>query len=92
MIVQHDLVVHLIYMITRKDQYIIRMKILHIFQILIDCIRCAGVPFRLSDLLIWRKNRNSSLITIKVPRDPDPDVGIKPEGLILRQNTDGIDA
>ena len=52
--VQHHLVVHLIDVVSGQNQNIFRIVILHICQILINGIRRAGIPFRVSDFLIGR--------------------------------------
>ena len=79
--VQHDFIVHFVNMISGKDQHILRIVALHILQILIDRIRCTGIPFAVGTLFIWRKYGNSSDITIQIPGNTDSDMGIQSEGL-----------
>ena len=81
--IKHYLVIHLINMISRQDQ--------HIIQILIDRIRRSGVPFAVGAFLVRRKNRNTSHIPVQIPRDPDSDMRIQTQWLILCQNAYGID-
>ena len=53
--IQHDLIIHLINVISGKDQHIFRMKGLHILQILVNCIGSAGIPLAVHVFLIGRK-------------------------------------
>ena len=89
--IKHYLVIHLINMISRQDQHIIRIILFHIIQILIDRIRRSGVPFAVGAFLVRRKNRNTSHIPVQIPRDPDSDMRIQTQWLILCQNAYGID-
>ena len=63
-IFQHYLIIHLVNMVTRKDQYIIRVIGLHKLQVLKDRIGGAGVPVTAHALFVRRKNRDSSHITV----------------------------
>ena len=52
-----------------------------------DGVRCTCVPLCLAHLLIRRQNGYASDISVQIPRNTDPDVGIQPQGLILCQHT-----
>ena len=89
--IQHNLIIHLIDMISGKDQHIIRMILFHIIDILEDCVRCARIPFTVRTLLIRRKNGNSTLVPVQIPRNADPDMRIQTQRLILCQDSYRID-
>ena len=44
MVIQHHFIIHLINMVTTKDQYILRIVLLNIFHILINSIGCSCIP------------------------------------------------
>ena len=50
--IQHHLIIHLINMIPRKDQHIIRVKAVNVIHILINGIRGSGIPFAVGTFLI----------------------------------------
>ena len=91
-IVQHNFVIHFINMISRKNQYIIRIVLLHIIQILKNCIGRPGIPFAVGTLFIWRKYGHTALVSVQIPRNTNADMGVQPQRLILCQNTDCIDS
>ena len=45
------------------------MERFHVFQILINGIRCTCIPLTACTLLIWRKNRNTTDASIQIPWD-----------------------
>ena len=83
--IQHHFIIHLINMISGKDQHILWIIALHILQVLIDRIRSTGIPFTVGTLLIGRQHGHSSDITIQIPGNTDSDMGIQSEGLVLCQ-------
>ena len=83
--VQHDFIIHLINMISGKDQNIFGIVALHIFQVLIDRICSTCIPFTVATLLIGRQYGHTSDIAIQIPGNTDPDMGIQSERLILCQ-------
>ena len=91
-IIQHDFVIHFINMISRENQYIIRIVLLHIIQILKNCIGRPGIPFAVGTLFIWRKYGHTALVSVQIPRNTNADMGVQPQRLILCQNTDCIDS
>ena len=42
--IEHHLIIHLIDVVSRKNQHIVRIKAVHVFQILIDRICSTGIP------------------------------------------------
>ena len=90
--VQHDFIIHLINMVTGKNQYIFRIVVFHILKILVNRICRTGVPFAVRTLLIRRQYRHTSVIAIQIPRDADPDMCIQPQRLILCQDSDCINS
>ena len=91
-IIQHDFVIHFINMISRENQYIIRIVLLHIIQILKNRIGRSGIPFAVGTLFIRRKYGHTALVSVQIPRNTNADMGIQPQWLILCQNTDCIDS
>ena len=89
-VIQHHLVVHLVDMVAGQDQYIVRIKALHVFDILIDGIGCAGVPVSVYIPLKGREHRHSSHVPVQIPGYAYANMGVESERLILRQHTDGI--
>ena len=92
MVIQHHFIIHLIDVIAGQDQYILRMKRLHIVQILVDRIRSTRIPLAVIAFLVRRKNRDSSEITVQIPRNTNPDMRIQPQRLVLGQYPDSIDS
>ena len=91
MIIQHHFIIHFINMISGKDQNIFRIITFHIAQILINGIRCTCIPLTACTLLIWRKYRNTALISIQIPRNTNSDMRIQTQRLILCQYTNCVD-
>ena len=79
-------------MVTGKNQDIFRMVGFHKFHILIDRVRRAGVPLAVRTLLIRRQDRYAAVSAVQIPRNTDSDMGIQPQGTILCQDTDRINA
>ena len=90
--IQHHFVIHLIDMVTGKDQYIIRVILLHISQILIDRIGSSCIPFAACALLIWRKDCDTAFIAVQIPRNTDTDMCIQAERLVLCQHTHRVNS
>ncbi|OQA26944.1 MAG: hypothetical protein BWY61_00427 [Firmicutes bacterium ADurb.Bin354] len=90
--VKHDFVVHLIDMVSRKYQYILGIKALHIIKILIYGICRTRIPFTVYALLVRRKYSHTTDITVKIPGDTYADMRVQPEWLILCKNAHGIDS
>ena len=85
--IEHHFIIHLIDMISRQNQHIVRVKTLHVVNILIDRIGCACIPFAVLALLIRRKDGNAADIPVQIPRNTDSDMRIQAKGLILRQHS-----
>ena len=81
--IQHYLIIHLVDMVARKNQYILWMKALHICDILINRICSSRIPFAVHTFLIGGKYRNASYISVKVPRNAYSDMGIQAKRLVL---------
>ena len=88
--IKHHLIIHFVNMVAAQNQHIVRVIIFHISQILIYSIRCTCIPLTAGTLLIWRQNRNSTYITIQIPRNTNANVCIQAQRLILCQHADGI--
>ena len=74
--IKHHFIVHLINMIPGKNQHIVRIKGLHVVDILIYRIRCTSIPFTVCTLLIGRKNCNAAYVPVQIPRYADTDMRI----------------
>ena len=78
MVIQHHLIVHLVNMVSRQDQDIIRIVGFHIIHILVNCIGCSRVPFAVCAFLVWRQDGHPSNIAVQIPRNTNPYMCIKP--------------
>ena len=81
--IKHHLIVHLVNMVSRQYQHIVRVVTVYIPHILVDCIGCTCVPLAVAALLIRRQYCHSSVIPVEVPRNTYSDVAVKSEWLIL---------
>lgn len=79
-------------MIAGQNQDVIGIVLLHKLKILIDGVGRAGVPVCVLALLIRRKNRNTTDISIQIPWDTDADMLVQSQWTILGKNTYSIDA
>ena len=79
-------------MISGKDQHIIRIVVLHVFQILEYGICSSSVPFTVVASLIWWKDCYTTNISVQVPRYTNSNMCIQFKRLILCQYTYCIDA
>ena len=88
--IQHRFVIHLIDVVSGKDQHVLRIIAVHVLNILKDSVRRAGVPLRTLNFFVRRKYGHTAYVSVQIPGDTDPDVGIQPQGLILRKYTNRI--
>ena len=88
--IQHYFIIHFIDVISGKDQHIIRIICINVIQILVNRIRCSGIPFAVCTLFIWREYGYAAHIAIQIPRHSNSDMGVQTQRLILRQNSDRI--
>ena len=88
--IQHHLIIHLVNVISGKDQNIVRIVLLHIIHILKDCIGCTCVPLAATAPLVRRKDCHTAFITIQIPGNTNPDMCIKTQRLILGQHANCI--
>ena len=88
---QHLAVIHLIDMVAREDQHVIRIVHLDEVQVLIDGVRGAFVPCRLRLLLIRRQDVYAAEVPVKIPRLAVAYVLVEHKRLILRQNAYRVD-
>lgn len=77
-------------MVARKNQNIVRIIRIDIRYVLVNCIRCTGIPVRALLRLIRLENGDTATVTVEIPWNTDADVCIKTKRLILGQYTDGI--
>ena len=88
--VQHHLIIHLINMISGKNQNVVRIVLLHIVHILENGICSSCIPLTVRTLFVWRQYRHSSFIFIQIPRDSNSNMCVQTQWLILCQYTDRI--
>ena len=79
-------------MVTRENENVIGIVQIYKVKILINSISRSAIPIALSLSLIGRKDLYTAYCAVKVPWETVSDVIVKFEGLILRKNTDGINA
>ena len=82
-IFKHYLIIHLVDMVSGKNQYIFRVIILHIFKVLIDRICRTRIPVASLTFLVRRKNSNTSDIAVKIPRNTNSDMRVQTQRLVL---------
>ena len=87
----HLRIVHLINMVTGKDQHIVRLIALNKGDVLIDGIRRSLIPLRFFALCVRRQNLHTAMGTVQPPRLAVADILIQFQRLILGQNTHSID-
>ena len=92
MIAEHLGIVHLIDVVTRKNENILCIIAVDKLQILINGIGSAAVPVSAVLTLIGGEDLHAAVSAVEIPRQTVADVLIEYQGLILRQNADGIDA
>ena len=68
------------------------MIALHVLQILVYGIGRTRIPFTVGKPLIGRQHSHTANITVQIPGNPDADVGIEPQRLVLGQDTYRIHA
>ena len=88
--VEHGLIVHLVDVIARENQHIVRVVGLHVGEILVNGVRRAGVPLGALLLFIGRKNRDAADQLVQIPRNSDADVRIELERHVLGQHAHGV--
>ena len=90
-IIEHCGIVHLVNMVTGKDQDIVRIIALDKVQILIDGICRTRIPVRTPLLLVGREHLDAAACAVKVPRLTRADILIEHKRLILRKHTYGVE-
>ena len=70
--VQHHLIIHLIDMVTGKDQNIIGIIVLDVFHVLVYRIRSTRIPLTSLNALIRREHAYAADIPVKIPGNTDP--------------------
>ena len=87
---QHRRVVHLVDMVARENEHIIRVIALDKADVLIDGVRRALVPFGVLALGVGRQHLHAAVRRVEAPRLAVSDIFVQLQRLILRQNADGI--
>ena len=96
MVCKHFGVIHLVDMVTRKDEHVLRVVAVDEFHILINRVCCALIPVGTLLSLIGRQDLDTAPCAVQIPRQTVTDILVEHERLILRQNANrinsGIDA
>ena len=70
--IEHHLVIHLVNMVSGKNQHIIRIVGVDVVQILVYGVRRPRVPLAVRTLLIRRKNGDAAHIAVEIQGIPIP--------------------
>ena len=92
MLVEHLVIVHLIDMVAGQDQDIFRIIFIDKADVLIDRVCSTLVPLRALAALIRRQGIDAAIQAVKIPSLAVCQIHVQDMRLILRQNTDGVDA
>ena len=92
MTVEHLRVVHLIDMVSRKDQNVFGIILLYESQVLENGVGRAGIPAAFLSSDIGGQNKYAAAGKVEIPRLAGSDVSVELQGLILRKYADGINA
>ena len=92
MVIQHHFIVHLINVVSGKNQHIVRIIAFHISHILENRVCCSRIPLAAFTFFIWRQNSYTTHVSVQIPRNTNSNVRIKTKGLVLGQYTNGIHA
>ena len=84
-VIQHYFVIHLVNVVTGKNQNIFWVVCFHISHVLVNCICRSCIPFAVCTFFVWRQNGYAAFVFIEIPRNTDSDMGIQPQRLILGQ-------
>ena len=90
--IQHHLIIHLINVVAGQNQNILRIIAFHITEILVNGIRRSRIPLAVVTFLIRRKYCHTTIVPVKIPRNPDSNVRIQTQRLILGQYPHRINA
>ena len=91
-IIQHDLIIHLVDMVAGKNKDIVRIIGVNEFDILENSICGTAVPVASPCTLIRSQQSYTADIAVQIPRNTDADMRVKAQRLILCENTDRVDA
>ena len=87
---QHLRVVHLIDMVARKDQHVIRIVLIDEGAVLPDRVCRAGIPASVVLGHVRRKHEHAAVTAVEVPVLTGAEIGIQRQRAVLRQNADGV--
>ena len=88
---EHLVVVHLIDVIARKNQNIVRVVLLDEADVLVDGVCRAAVPLAALGRHVRWQHEHAAVVQVEVPRLAGADVAVEFERPVLRQHADGID-
>ena len=90
MLVEHYPVVHLVDVVARKYEHVLRVVHVYEVDVVIDRVRCALVPLSAGLSGIRRQDVHSAVSYRKIPGLAGPYVSVQDERLVLHQDADGI--
>ena len=90
-IVQHDLIVHLVDMVAGKNEDIVRIVSINEFNVLEDGVCGTAVPVASLRALIGSQQSYTADIAVQIPRNTDTDMRVQAQRLVLCKNTDRVD-
>ena len=89
--VQHEGIVHLIDVVAREYQHIVRVVVVDEFDVLVDGVGRAVVPLAALPAHIGRQDDHAAIRGVQRPSGPGADVGVEHERTILGQYAHDVD-
>ncbi len=89
-LVEHLVVVHLVDVVAREDQDVLRIVLVDKADVLIDGVCSALIPLRALSALVRRQSIDAAVQTVEIPCLTVCQIYIEDMRLILCQDTDGI--
>ena len=89
-VLEHSRIIHLIDMVARENQHIIRVVAVDEVHVLVNGVRRALVPVRRLRALIRRENHDAAVHAVKIPRLTVSYVFVEHKRLILCQHADRV--
>ncbi|MNI56686.1 hypothetical protein D3C73_1117050 [compost metagenome] len=90
MVLQHGVIIHLVDMVTGQNQHMLRIKLIHKFQIAVNRVCRPPVPAATVLPFMRRQYEYPAILAVQVPIAAYPNVRMQHKRLILRQHAHGI--
>ena len=89
--VEHLVIVHLVDVVARKNQKVLRIVGVDEINVLGNSISCSAVYIEACiSLFTGCKNENTAVLGVKSPQTALRNIAVKEHGFVLRQNTDYV--